>query len=159
MKNNTDLTLIDVYPYKWMNGNPEFLLLKRSESVIYSGQWRMVGGKIQSNETASEAALRELKEETGISPITFWSVPSINSFFDFKLNKIHHIPVFSAEIETDRPITLNHEHNEFQWINIELAQKMLVWPEQVRLISLIHHILITGNIAKEWIIPHEQTHR
>jgi len=158
MKSNTDVSLIDLYPYRWIHKTPEFLILKRSNTVIYSGQWRMIGGKLQTNETASDAALRELSEETGLVPKLFWCVPSINSFFDFKQNKIQHIPVFSAEIEPESEIKLNHEHIEYQWITIDAVDTFLKWPEQIRLTSLIHHLLTSATIAKEWIIDHEQMH-
>jgi dihydroneopterin triphosphate diphosphatase len=35
---------------------------------IYEGQWRMIGGKVDPDETYWEGALRELKEETGLRP-------------------------------------------------------------------------------------------
>lgn len=42
----------------------EVLLIKRGKPP-YEGQWSLPGGKIEYGETAAEAALRELREETG----------------------------------------------------------------------------------------------
>ncbi len=44
----------------------EVLLIKRGKPP-YRGQWSLPGGKIEYGETAAEAALRELAEETGTS--------------------------------------------------------------------------------------------
>lgn len=44
----------------------EVLLIKRGKPP-YKGEWSIPGGKIEHGETASEAALRELREETGVT--------------------------------------------------------------------------------------------
>lgn len=44
----------------------EVLLIKRGKPP-YKGEWSIPGGKVEYGETASEAALRELREETGVT--------------------------------------------------------------------------------------------
>lgn len=44
----------------------EALIIKRGKPP-YAGEWSIPGGKIEYGETAAEAALRELKEETGVN--------------------------------------------------------------------------------------------
>ncbi|MGF1670420.1 MAG: NUDIX domain-containing protein, partial [Balneolaceae bacterium] len=88
--------LIDVYPYKIIDGKPQFLLLKRSRDKIYEGQWRMIGGKVEQNETYWQAALRELAEETKLKSNRFWSVPTVNHFYESSSDQIHLIPAFGA---------------------------------------------------------------
>ena len=84
--------LIDVYVYRIVEGEPQFLLFLRSAKKIYARQWRMIGGKVEQGEKYWEAALRELKEETGLIPSRFWTIPSINSFYEAKTDQIHQIP-------------------------------------------------------------------
>lgn len=43
----------------------EVLVIQRGKPP-YQGEWSIPGGKIEFGETSAEAALRELKEETGI---------------------------------------------------------------------------------------------
>ncbi len=45
----------------------QILLIKRSENVSEAGKFGLPGGYVDRDETADQAALRELKEETGYS--------------------------------------------------------------------------------------------
>ena len=144
--------LIDVYPYCRRGKNVEFLLFKRSEEVIYAGQWRMIGGKVEKGETASEAALRELREESGLQPKLFWAVPSVNQFYDHHTDTVKKIPAFAAEVDRESEIELNHEHLDYRWVSDDKAEEYISWPEQLRLIRQISN-LVTGNkILDDWII-------
>jgi dATP pyrophosphohydrolase len=145
--------LIDVYPYRINGKNVEFLILKRSSKKIYANQWRMVGGKVVEGETYWQAAIRELKEEISEKPSSFWTVPSVNSFYEHKSDTIHQIPAFAAKIEwTDERIELDDEHTGYLWVKADQINEYIHWPEQKRLIRLINDILINQQILPEWII-------
>jgi len=145
--------LIDLYPYRFSNSTPEFLLCKRSSGKIYSGQWRMIGGKVESGETYWEAALRELREETALTPDKFWTVPSLNQFYEAKRDMILTIPVFAAEINVSAEPVLNDEHSSFGWFDANEAVSRIIWPEQQRLITTINSIITSTEIPEEWIVP------
>jgi len=49
------------------NDYKELLLLKRPNDVHQGGLWSFPGGKVETSETPLDAAVRELKEETGLS--------------------------------------------------------------------------------------------
>lgn len=144
--------LVDVYPYAQKNNEVLFLILKRSPQVQYSSQWRMVGGKIEEQETAFEAGRRELHEETGLTPHIFWTIPSINKFYDPKTDRVQNIPAFGAEVNPSMEVKLNHEHNEWKWISKDEIDHYIWWPEQKRLMSLLADIIIHKEILNEWII-------
>ena len=145
--------LVDVYPYRFIDSAPEFLILKRAKGKEYSGQWRMVGGKIEGCETAWQCGLRELREETGIFPETYWAVPSLNQFYEPEKDIIHHIPVFAAGLGSNHSVKLDDEHNDYMWIKRNTVSKFIHWPEQQRLITLINTILVDNHILDEWKIP------
>ncbi|MFJ6208363.1 NUDIX domain-containing protein [Lysinibacillus sp. NPDC092081] len=48
------------------------LLLKRATAVLRDA-WCYIGGGIEKDESAWEAALREIKEETGIEKVTLYT--------------------------------------------------------------------------------------
>lgn len=144
--------LIDVYIYRIKRGAPEFLLLLRSAKKIYAHQWRMIGGKVEEGEKYWEAALRELKEETGLVPHEFWTIPSVNTFYEAKSDQIHHIPAFAVALKDEVIPELDDEHTEYRWISIDELDSYLSWPEQKRLIRLTYNLLVNDQILTEWRI-------
>jgi dATP pyrophosphohydrolase len=146
------MRLVDVYPYRSKADEIEYLIVKRSSHKIYAGQWRMIGGKIEEDELAWEAGLRELKEETKRVPKLFWVIPSVNHFYNHRSNEIELIPAFAAELDYDSQIELNEEHSQFKWIEHNDIESFLPWPEQKRLIKLTHYILSNQQILEDWKI-------
>lgn len=146
---NPTLRLVDVYPYRVVGGDLQFLLLHRSPKVMYAGQWRMVGGKAQDHETSVEAAFREFREETALIPVNAWVVPNVNVFYDPKADQIRYIPVFAFECGTGE-IRLNHEHDDFGWFTYDEASKLIAWHEQKRILGIVHDIITTNSVLTEW---------
>ena len=144
--------LIDLYPYKILDHEPRFLLFKRAQGHIYQGQWRMIGGKVETGETYWQAALRELKEETGLTSSMLWTVPSVNQFYEHKTDKIFTIPAFAAEIHEDEEIVLDSEHSKFNWFSVQKAVEVIIWPEQRRLLKLVYQIVTSNQILDDWLI-------
>ncbi|WP_440998897.1 NUDIX domain-containing protein [Fodinibius sp. SL11] len=144
--------LVDVYPYRREQDEVKFLLLKRSAEVKYAHQWRMIGGKVDPEETFYEAGIRELNEETNLTPCLFWSIPSVNQFYDHKSDNIFQIPAFGAQVDQEAPIILNHEHISWKWISQDVIDTYIQWPEQERLMKLLAEIITSKEILNEWII-------
>ena len=129
--------LIEAHIFRESGNGIEFLLLKRAERIAYSGLWQMVTGKIKKDETAYEAALREIKEETGLTPEKFWVAPNINSFYDQARDVISNLPVFACRVAVDSIVKLSDEHCEYQWAKPETAKKLLAWPGQKKSVDII----------------------
>ncbi|MEM8599795.1 MAG: NUDIX pyrophosphatase [Bacteroidota bacterium] len=147
---------VDVYPYRLTDDGLAFLLLRRAPGTRYAGQWRMVGGKIEAGEAAHETARRELREETGLLPRRFWTVPSVNTFYEAHADRVTIAPAFAAEV--DRAPVLDDptgaEHDAFAWHAPEDAAARLVWPEQQRLLLLCADLLRHGAVLPEWdVLP------
>lgn len=133
---------VDVYPYREQSVNPEYLLLRRAPGTQYAGQWRMVGGKIEADEAAWETGLRELEEETGLRPRHYWTLPSLNTFYEWAHDRVTLAPAFAAALPEDP--TLDDEHDAFAWRPAPEAARHLDWPEQKRLLRLTDRLLRDG---------------
>lgn len=144
--------LVDLYPYSLKQNKFKLLIFKRARDVIYAGQWRMVGGKVRDVETADEAARRELMEETGLEPQLFWTIPTVNQFYDPEVDSIRQVPAFAAEIDYDKPLKLNHEHTTFAWISEDQVEEYIKWPEQRRIMKVLSTIVTDNQILEEWIL-------
>lgn len=143
--------VVDVYPYRLEPGGPMFLLLRRAAGAVYAGQWRMVGGKIEPGEAAWQAALRELREETGLVPVRAWTLPSVNTFYEWQHDRVNLAPAFAAEL-ADEPV-LDDEHDAFAWLPAEAAAGRVRWPEQARLLRLAARLLAGPAIEPGWVLP------
>lgn len=106
-----------------------WLLLRRAAGKAYAGDWRMVGGKIAEEEPAWFAALRELREETALQVLEFFTVPYVNQFYEWQHDRLNAIPVFVAVVAHTEP-QLDAEHAEAGWFTTEEALKRLPWPAQ-----------------------------
>ncbi|MFO7845544.1 MAG: NUDIX pyrophosphatase [Balneolaceae bacterium] len=149
----TEKKLIDLYPYRIDDGEVTFLLFKRAKGKIYEGQWRMIGGKVEPGETYWEAALRELLEETALTPSKMWTIPSLNLFYEHSSDSILQIPAFAAEIDRGDAIRLDREHTEYSWVEHDEVSEYLYWPEQIRLIRLTNELIKNNKILKDWRVP------
>ena len=66
--NNVKVGVIDCHVVYWEGEIPQFLTIKRSPQERYPLIWQCITGGTKSNERTYQAAIRELKEETGLYP-------------------------------------------------------------------------------------------
>ena len=110
----------------------EVLLLRRNHTLV--GEWCQIAGAVEGDETAWQAALRELKEETGLTPTKLYSGDICEQFYEADRDVVILIPVFVAFVPYDAPITLNQEHSEFKWISLDWAEDMVPFGGQRRVL-------------------------
>ena len=134
---NIITNLIEAHIFREKNGELEFLLLKRSPEQYYPNLWQMVSGKIKENETAYNAALREIKEETGLTPEKFWVAPTVNSFYSPENDYICLLPVFAVKVKFNSEVKLSNEHNEYKWVTPDEAKQMLAWDGQRKSVDVL----------------------
>lgn len=131
---------------------PEFLVLQRSDDEeIYPGLWQIVSGGIESGEKAYEAALREVREETGFRPLSLYNTPLTNTFYFFTNDSVNVSPVFAAEIDPRQKVKLSDEHKDFRWLTREAAVSLLVWPGQKNAIRIIDDYIVGRNPSDEFM--------
>ncbi|MCJ7842810.1 NUDIX domain-containing protein [Lederbergia sp. NSJ-179] len=106
---------IAVVLLKKINNEYKVLLLKRATPILRD-VWCYIGGSIENGETAWESALREIKEETGISKVLLYTSNKFDQIYSPKENYIYMAPVFVGYVEDDEEVTLNDEHSDYKWL-------------------------------------------
>ncbi len=135
--------LVEVHIFKETENAIEFLLLKRAEDQIYPAVWQMVSGKIKESEKAFETSLRELKEETNLTPLKMWIAPKVNSFYSSQTDSICFIPVFAVQVKKNSNVIISNEHSEYKWVTSDAAKRLLAWDGQRKAVDLIEEYFLT----------------
>ncbi len=140
---------VEVCIFSFRGAAPEYLVLRRSPAeTLYPGVWQFVTGAPEGNETAAEAARRELAEETSLTPIDIWTVPHVNVFYDPRNDSIQVTPVFAARVDPGTEPVLSPEHSEYRWCDYPSALTRLAWPGQREALGAVHeHIVGGGEVA------------
>ena len=137
--------LIEAHIFREQNGKLEFLLLKRSPEQYYPNLWQMVSGKIKENEAAFNTALREIKEETSLTPEKFWVAPTVNSFYAPDKDYICLLPVFAVKVKFDSEVVISDEHVEYRWLKPEKAKQLFAWDGQRKSVDVIIDYFLNKN--------------
>ena len=146
---NIMVRVIDAYVYRYAKTKLKFLTLKRSKTKIYEHLWQGVAGKIEDGETASEAAIRELKEETGFNPHKMFVADHVSSFYESHFDRINLVPVFGIEVRSQN-VVLSDEHCEYKWLEYDKAYSRLTWNGQKKGLKVIYEMLNSDDHRIKW---------
>ena len=127
--------------FRNISNENEFLLLNYPQ-----GHWDFIKGKMEKNETPRETALRETKEETGISDIEFIDgfEESVEYNFRFNNENIHKKVIFLlAKTETLETVILSHEHNDYLWLAYNDALKKTTYGNAKNVLSKANELLLS----------------
>ena len=141
--------VIDAYVFNRKSKEIRFLLLKRAKTKIYEHLWQGVAGKIEVGETSWEAAIRELKEETGFEPVRIFVADHVSKFYEAHGDWVNMVPVFGIEVE-DEEVILSYEHCEFKWVDFNTAHQTLIWSGQKDGIAAIFNMLNSDDDRIKW---------
>jgi len=141
--------VVDCYVYRQTDDGLKFLLMKRNLNKIYENLWQGVAGKIEDGETAPEAAIRELKEETGLDSVNMFVADHVSRFYEVHEDRVNLVPVFGMEVDSDE-VMLSEEHIDFKWVTIKEALNTLVWNGQKKGIRTVHDMVISDDDRMRW---------
>lgn len=98
----------------------EYLVVHRSPEN--GGYWHQIAGGVEKGESPAAAAVRELREETGLAA----EPAPIAGGFEY--DGIH-VDCFVAEAPAGWEPRLDWEHDGYRWLAASAAADLMHWPE------------------------------
>jgi len=128
-----------------MRGDQEIVVVVRREGELLAmrraperlGYWSLVSGGVEPDETAQEAAQRELLEETGlraeVRPLAVslsYSLlddpPSIRARYAAGIERVT-VHAFVVDADAGWEPTLDAEHDVYRWCELEAAVELMAY--------------------------------
>ncbi len=108
-----------------------------------SGHWDFVKGKMEEGETTRETAIREAREETGITDIAFledfeeW----IKYDFQYQGELIHKKVVFFLAETRTKNIIISHEHLDYIWMDYDTSMEKTTFENAKTVLTKAQNLL------------------
>ncbi len=123
---------------------PEYLLLHYT-----AGHWDFPKGNIEAGESEKQTAIREIREETGITDVEF--LDSFRMKIEYKYRHGRRlvqkeVVLFLAQTHT-RQVTISHEHIGFAWRKFDEAMQQLTYRNAKNLLSAAKDYLQQRSLA------------
>jgi 8-oxo-dGTP pyrophosphatase MutT (NUDIX family) len=115
----------------------EVLLLRRA-SGAFAGAWTFVMGGVEDGERGTDAARRELIEETGLAATALFTAGELDAFYDPVRDRIVHVPFFVAYAGAQAVALETDVHDEHRWVTFAQASELLEFSSHRRVLDEIH---------------------
>jgi len=139
------VSFVDVYVVRPNGPALDVLALRRAPGGRSPGSWETVHGHIEAGETPVEAALRELREETGLEPARLYNLSRVEAFYRHSSDEIALIPVFAGVVDTGAEARPSSEHDRVEWLAPAAAAARFAWPRERRALDDVLSILRSGD--------------
>lgn len=123
----------------------EYLILKRK---LHWKGWEFPKGGIERFEKGKFSIKRELKEETGLSPLRIKGFSEKGKYnYDKEYSDRpgfigQDYKLYATEVKYSKKIKLDKlEHSGFKWLDFEKAVKILTWPNQKKCLRIVNERL------------------
>lgn len=135
-----------IFVYRTGVSRTEVLLVHRCREL--GGYWHAVAGGVEEGETDEEAALRELREETGLDgsrglcrlrhSFSYVLPDEPGEEYSSRASERIVVTCFRVDAPHDWEPQLDWEHDEYRWCDEREAARLLYWPRVRRaLVALV----------------------
>lgn len=116
------------------------VLLIRRGTPPRLGEWSLPGGRIEPGERAVDAALRELKEETGVDAVVTGLVDVVDGLFP-EIDRHYVMIDFRAEWTGGEPVA-GDDAAEAAFHPLSAVDDLVAWDETRRVIHAAAHAAV-----------------
>lgn len=137
-----------VFPYRMIDGNVEFAVFNRADSVHNRNEdfWQGIAGGAEDNETPMEAAVRESWEEARIPRTCHYTQLDATCSVPASVFKgtgwgpeIYVVREYSFGVDIgDHEILLSEEHVDFRWLSLAAAAKIVKYQSNSVALGELH---------------------
>ena len=116
---------------------PDVLLIRRGTKPL-AGAWSIPGGKIEFGERAADAALRELKEETGLTARLVGLVDTVDGIFSSRTTgevTRHYVLFDYAAVWLSGEPVAGDDAAHAEWIGPDRLAGLEIWEETRRVVE------------------------
>ena len=106
--------------------------------------WETVHGRLEPGEEPPEAAVREVREETGLGIQRLYNV-TVQPFYLHGMRTVQMAVVFAAFVDDRADVVLGPEHQRSEWLPVEAALERFIWPREREALREIVHLLGSGD--------------
>lgn len=113
--------------------NGRLLITQRIPDGLLGGLWEFPGGKVKKNETAKDACIREIKEETGLTVrVSSFLTRVKHAYTHFKIEMdVFYCDYLSGDVALNGPV-------DFQWISLQEINRFAFPGANLKFIELLH---------------------
>ncbi len=120
----------------------EVLLIRRGAPPRL-GEWSLPGGRIEPGERAVDAALRELREETGVEAELVGLIDVVDGLFP-ELGRHYVLIDYAARWKSGEPVA-GDDASDARFVPVEKALDMVDWAETRRIIRRTVEIITASS--------------
>ncbi len=121
--------VVDVFVIRPIATAWRVLVVQRAEDTRCPGAWETVHGRIEPSERPEHAAVREVKEETGLAIARLYNI-TVQPFYLHGFQTVQLAVVFAAFVGEPGDVVLGPEHRGYEWLSVEDAMARFVWPRE-----------------------------
>jgi 8-oxo-dGTP pyrophosphatase MutT (NUDIX family) len=147
-----EIRVIDVVVFRRVQKGWQVLVLRRAAGTRCPGSWEMVHGKVNEGESLEAAARRELREETGLTAESLFSI-TMHPFYLVPRQTVQIAAVFAAVVPGDAPVVRGDEHDKHGWVTVAAARRRFSWPHERRHLDDAFTLLRTPAVHDVLLVP------